>query len=213
VRYNGRMTTITKQDKIDAAVSIVQEHAQAVMDGTSQSTEYMPGYAVAGMLEDRGVLVREPKPGDYNASEKARLRVENQAKRLLDEEAAKPDARILRFSSVDSPPLPRLDGTMRRLPGSQVAYTTAECYERCQRAVENRDADQKAKREEMAAWLKRAQTAGLPEPSSTVEGATVTYNLDTFAALVRAAMHSNLPSCVECPECGSEVDTRTARAL
>lgn len=178
---------LTKQEKIDAAVAVVEKNAQAALAdlGGGDSlvrSEYTEAYQVASVLEREGVLVRV-EGRDFAAKEAAERRLNGQAKRLLDEEAAKPDARILRFSSRDGEPLPRLNGWRRHLHGAAVGYTTPELYERALMAVQARLDQERAEELEIASLLDQAAAAGFPKPK-TATRLTVTYDLDGLRALL-----------------------------
>jgi hypothetical protein len=177
---------LTKEEKIDAAVAVIQENAQAALDRgpdeVGRGSEYTEAYVVATVLEERGVLVREDAVG-FAGKDRSDKRLHGQARRLLDEEARKPDARILRFSSHDGDPLPRLNGNRRGFYGAAVGYTTPELYAAAVAAVDARDARDKAELDEMSAMLDVAAAAGFPKPSAAT-ARSVTYDADGLRALL-----------------------------
>lgn len=179
------MPELTKQQKMDAAVAIVQHRAAIELEAEPSGLlhEYIDPWTIATELERQGVLVREDGPG-WRAQDKAIKRLEGQARRLLDEEARKPDARILRFSSADNKALPRLDGGRRGFNRAGIGYTTPELHERAVAAVEARVAREKAEREEMADLLARARAAdGFPVPTGATTTA-VTFDADGLRKLL-----------------------------
>ena len=185
------MPELTKQEKIDAAVAIVQENARAALDDDPNSDdhylrhEYTEAYHVTSQLVKQGVLIEE-RPMSTSQVERDRIqkRLAGQAKRLLDEEARKPDARILRFSSVTDESPPRLNGYNRALYGQAVGYTTPELYERALEARESRQAREREQRDEMADLLARARAAGdFPVPTD-VTTTSVTFGVDGLRKLL-----------------------------
>lgn len=66
-------------------------------------------------------------------------------------------------------------------------------------------------------WIARAPTGVVSSgPAVIIEVETMVKYRDEMGWRVEGPYYHQsemLPSCVECPECGSEVDTRTARAL
>jgi hypothetical protein len=179
---------MTKEQLIDAAVEVVRERAAQALAGTTERGEYIEAYQVSSALEDSGLLPALPPSRDTAAREKARRSLDGKVKRLLDEAAAQPEPRILRFSSKDQPPegYPRLDGAPRGLYGQAVGYTTPEVYEQACRAVAEARQRVEDERTEFAALIDRAQTLGLPQPvKARYSGPTsATYDLDGFRALV-----------------------------
>lgn len=174
-------TELTKEEKVDAAVAIVADHAQAALDGEEQANEYVEAYAVATHLEERGVLARQVTDRQSSNVDRARKRLDGQAKRLLDEAVAQ--GRILAFSSRDHRLLPRLNGNPRGLYGNAVGYTTPALYERAQAAVAQARAEAQAAEETMEALLQQARAAGLPEPTNS-HPTRVTYDVDGLRALI-----------------------------
>jgi hypothetical protein len=182
------MPELTKQEKIDAAVAVVQARAAEALAGdpsdvAGRGREYVEPHAIAIELVEQDVLVQEEYPG-YSGKDRSRKRLEGQVKRLLDEEARKPDARILRFSSVDDKSLPRLNGTRRGFYGPSVGYTTPELHERALTAVAAADAQRRAERDEMAELLARVNASeGFPAPIQTTT-TSVTFSADGLRELL-----------------------------
>lgn len=173
---------MTKNEKIDAAVAVIEARCQARLRGElDYAREYTEAYEVATALVEQGVLVREEGLTGYG--ERARKRLDGQAKRLLDEEAGRPNPRILRFSSRDHVPLPHLDGYHRHLYGNAVGYTTPALYQAAQEAVEARLARLRADEQAMDELLQQAEAAGLPEPVKH-DSHLVTYNVEGVRALI-----------------------------
>lgn len=183
-------TQHTKQELIDAAVAVVVARTEEALRGDPHSREYVgreyiEAYAVATALRESGMISHpDTDSRDHNYRERARKALDSKVKRLLDEEVAKPNARILRFSSRDQQlGLPRLNGMRRRLSGNAVGYTTPELYERAQQATATFQEQQLAQATAMVLLLARATAAGLPEPLKS-DSRTVTYGYDALLALV-----------------------------
>jgi hypothetical protein len=180
--------TLTREQKIDAAVAVVEERARQALDQTDGDgfrNEYTEAGHVVRTLKEQGVISHDDDGSrDWRRAEAARKSLEGQVKRLLDTEAAKDDARVLRFSSRGSSDmLPRLDGTRHGLHGMNVGYTTPELYERALMAVQARIDREDAAREEFAGLLEQARAAGWPAPVKTTD-TTATYDTEALRALL-----------------------------
>jgi hypothetical protein len=185
------MSDMTKQEKINAAVAVVQEQAAAALRG-EQSQRMRAGYVdadtVSTVLVKQGVLdTVETRSGSARDAEQRRLR--GQAKRLLDEEAKLPGGRILRFSSADRKTLPYLDSERRFQYGQTVDYTTPELYERALTAVQARLDRERAEELEIASLLDQATAAGFPKPK-TATRLSVTYDIAGLRALLELVSSS-----------------------
>jgi len=177
-----------QQELVDLAVAVVQENAAlAISDPDDRwGREYMEAYAVTSVLRDRG-LIDHPdlSSRDSHIRDRGRKSLEGRVKRALDAECSKPDTRLVRCSSLDTPTggYPRLNGTRRGLHGQAVGYTTPECFALATRAVEaaqNQAAREAAK---MDALLERAKRAGMPEPlKAWTDG--VTFDRDAFETII-----------------------------
>jgi hypothetical protein len=177
-------TQLTKQQLIDAAVEIVQERAADALAGVEYASEYIEAHAVTARMQGSGLISHpDAESRDYNVREKARKSLEAKVKRLLDEEAAKPDARILRFSTTNDRLLPRLDGTRRDLYGMAVAYTTPELHQRAGQAVEDLQVRVRQEEDETEGMLRHAKDLGLPEPVSA-DRSGVTFDREGFQAIL-----------------------------
>jgi hypothetical protein len=189
-------TDLSKEELIDAAVAVVEKEVagslekwEQVLAGTLSTSnlhlnDYVSSYTVTWRLKDDDVIRAVPKQGDYYGKENAAKAVEAKVKRALDEEAAKPNARILRFSTRDGV-LPRLDGQRRRLFGQQVAYTTPELYRKAQEAVLAAETTARDEAAEFKVLLGRARAAGLVDYDEPTYGVTsIIINLDQMRKLV-----------------------------
>lgn len=185
------MSKPTKEELTEAAVALVQQAAAAALGGeveefTGRKDGYVEAYMVSGTLADQGVLTHE----DLNASSsqwrnRARKSLEGKVKRVLDAEAAKPDARILRFSSAKDQPPFRLDGYARNYYGQAVLYGTPELVAAGQQAFEERIAREHEEAASMAALVARAKDAGMPDPVKA-NAYNVTYDVEGLRQLVEA---------------------------
>ena len=95
--------TMTKEQRIDAAVAVVTEQAERALQGEdsfSSRDGYTEAYQVATRLVEQGVITHQGLDSTgWQQKEAARQSVNGKAKRLLDEAVGQ--GRILRFSSRD----------------------------------------------------------------------------------------------------------------
>lgn len=172
------------ETKIAAAVAVVERNAARALaaDRDLHMRDYIEAYAVAAVLTTEGILER---PATTTTSHVERdaidKRLTGQAKRLLEEAADQ--GRIVRWSTAKQGAAPHLDGNRRTLYGNAVGYTTTALFERAERAVEETIARMATNREAMADLKRRAQEAGMPDPS-TSDATSVTYGVEAFRALV-----------------------------
>jgi hypothetical protein len=178
---------MTTEEQIDAAVAVVEREAREALAKTDPfySDGYIASHVVATKLVELGVITHPhlDSKGRYY-QEGARKSVEGKAKRLLDAEAAKPNARILRFSSRkgETNP-PRLTGVRREFYGPTTAYTTLELYQRASERVAATNAQARADAATMTALLARAAELGLPVPIKNTSQ-QVTFTAEDFGTLI-----------------------------
>jgi len=180
----GAQSTLANEELTEAVVEYVQTAAKAALAGERvagiREDGYVEAYAIGANLIDRGILTHEHLQSSSSSwKDDARKSIDGKVKRLLDAEAAKPDARILRFSSrTDEAPF-KLDGYSRNYYGQSVLYGTPELVEAGRQAFEARIAREHAETEAMDAMLARAAAANWPEPDKHTR-LSVTYSADAL---------------------------------
>jgi hypothetical protein len=180
--------TPTKQELIDAAVTVVQENARKALDGEGDNLhrfEYTDAYQVATRLIDRGLITHERLIARSSAwRDQARKSLDAKTKRLLDAEMETASPRLVRHRRDDGP-APRLSGERRPLYSGATGYTTPELYQRAEEAVAAKVERQRADTAELAELLKRAEAVGMPAPV-VIHPATVVYDVAGLREIVEA---------------------------
>jgi hypothetical protein len=180
---------VTKDEMIDAAVAVIEERARKALDGQAGSrgaryTGYTEARVVATVLREQGVLTHPHQDSEgWQTRESARKSLDGKARRLLDTEASKPNARILRFSSARQDRPPHLNGERMGLYGHTVAYTTTELFARATALAEQAEARDQADELRMDNALEQAAALGLP--AGRARGLTITFTVDEFVTLLK----------------------------
>jgi hypothetical protein len=171
---------------IDAAVAVIEDRAREALTKNGRAS-YTDGYTeasvVATVLAEQGVLTHPDQDSKgWQAIDRVRKSRDGKAKRLLDAEAAKPNARILRFSSKKGDTPPRLTARRQGFYGTTVEYTTPELFDRAEELTAAAEA--KAQADELALDNALEVAAALGLPAGRVRALTVTFTVEEFVALV-----------------------------
>jgi hypothetical protein len=176
---------VTKDEMIDAAVAVVEQEAREALAKPRPMTNdgFVTAHAVANKLVAAGVITHDrlDSKGMWER-EAARKSVDGKAKRLLDAEAAKPNARVRRFSSTKDAP-PRLTGTRGRGYGREVTYTSVELLAKAEEVTVQAEAKDQADELRMDNALEQAAALGLP--AGRARALTITFTVDEFVTLLQ----------------------------
>lgn len=172
-----------------AAVNLIRErNATAGEEGARQQygrADYVEAAFIERGLRDAGLISHPDQAAEYWA---ARDRATNaliaKVKRALDAAAA--DGEIVRLSTKQDGPLPRLDGSTFSY-GNSVVYITPDLYARCQEARRNAQQNHADKVARLDDLLARAEALGLPKPGLVrrePRAVNVTYGVEALAAII-----------------------------